>query len=311
MKRIYSVYALIVLFVAGFGFSSSIQAQQCAGAIPDQVSPVLPTGIEIGFPQFNGFVYQSFTPTAPSISGVEIPVGPSSLASGELVVSLYGPVGPFIPFGPVPPLGPALASGTSNTVGPGGGVAFIEWPTVALAPPPAGQFYVLEMSVSPASLPSPSVLNHLTFFSSNDPNSYPGGDQFSAPPAPFFPITDMAFATYFCPPPPNVPTMGQWGLILLALILVSFGTAQVFRQKFALASAGEAQGQVNMKFGLLPFSSTAYTKGLISSALLTATIFTVAIVGFGYEFIRPDIFGIVFGVPILGYLLQFLFIDKD
>ncbi|MCB0522817.1 MAG: IPTL-CTERM sorting domain-containing protein [Saprospiraceae bacterium] len=98
-----------------------------------------------------------------------------------------------------------------------------------------------------------------------------------------------------------VPTMGQWGLIILALLTLSFGTVFLMRSRMAVAGAGN----VSMGSGI-PFDKSSYGKMLAAVMASVAVVFAVAVAAFGYEMTSADVPGSLLAGPVLAYLLHLL-----
>ncbi|MEZ4960463.1 MAG: IPTL-CTERM sorting domain-containing protein [Saprospiraceae bacterium] len=101
--------------------------------------------------------------------------------------------------------------------------------------------------------------------------------------------------------PPAVPTMGQWGLIILALLTLSFGTVFLMRSRMAVAGAGN----VSMGSGI-PFDKSSYGKMLAAVMASVAVVFAVAVAAFGYEMTSADVPGSLLAGPVMAYLLHLL-----
>jgi len=108
-----------------------------------------------------------------------------------------------------------------------------------------------------------------------------------------------------CPPP--VPTMGEWGIFLLGLIVLILGT--VFMLQFQTASQLKTAGSVN---ATVPFgaSKMPFNRAVFMSALKT-TLFLVPL-GFAFiyaywgEIIVDDFFGMLMTIPLVAYLIHLL-----
>ncbi len=98
-----------------------------------------------------------------------------------------------------------------------------------------------------------------------------------------------------------VPTMGEWGLIILALLTLSFGTVFMMRSRMAVAG----MGNVSVSSGI-PFNRAAYGKLLAVVMAGLAASFAVAVFAFGYEMTAADVPGSLIAGPIFAYLLHLL-----
>lgn len=101
-----------------------------------------------------------------------------------------------------------------------------------------------------------------------------------------------------------VPTMGQWGMILFTLIMLSFGVIFVMRQQVALAGMGNASA-ASFSNGL-PFDKTSFGKILTYVMIGLAATFAVAIAAFGYEMTDADVPGSLLSGPALAYLIHLI-----
>jgi hypothetical protein len=100
-----------------------------------------------------------------------------------------------------------------------------------------------------------------------------------------------------------VPTMGQWGMILFAIIMLSFGVIFVMRQQVALAGMGNASASFSNG---LPFDKTSFGKILAYVMIGLAATFAVAITVFGYEMTDADVPGSLLAGPALAYLIHLI-----
>ncbi len=100
-----------------------------------------------------------------------------------------------------------------------------------------------------------------------------------------------------------VPTMGEWGMILFALIMLSFGVIFVMRQQIAIAGAGVASSAFSSR---LPFDKTSFGKILAYVMIGWATVFAVAVSVFGYEMTNADVPGSLLAGPALAYLIHLI-----
>lgn len=114
-------------------------------------------------------------------------------------------------------------------------------------------------------------------------------------------------AAIFCPPPTTVPTMGEWGLIVLALLVLSFGTVFMMRHQTAIAGMGETS--MSQSSGI-PFDRASYGKMLIVVMIGLVAVFVVSVLVFGYEMTNADVPGSLIAGPIAAYLLHLLFGKK-
>jgi hypothetical protein len=83
------------------------------------------------------------------------------------------------------------------------------------------------------------------------------------------------------PPPSTIPTMGEWGMIILCLLMGSFGLAYMRRESFAFASAGEG-GRMNAEGGMLPLDGALFKKCILVFAGITIAGCAASIAHMGY-----------------------------
>ncbi len=106
----------------------------------------------------------------------------------------------------------------------------------------------------------------------------------------------------------QVPTLGQWGLILLSLLILTFGVVALRKREPVLAGYGSTVS--NNKF-TLPFDKTSFGKMLIAVMIGLAAVFAVAVSAFGYEMTAADVPGSLVAGPMLAYLIHLLIPRKD
>lgn len=103
----------------------------------------------------------------------------------------------------------------------------------------------------------------------------------------------------------GIPTMSEWGLILLTLIIftlsVVFGTQH--QRAMAMPTGSAYADRPRNK---LPFDRKAFFSVLPVVYLALAAIFTIAIAVFGYELTNADIPGALLSGAILAYLVHFV-----
>jgi hypothetical protein len=102
--------------------------------------------------------------------------------------------------------------------------------------------------------------------------------------------------------PALVPTLSEWGLIILALMMMAMATVAL------MVSNGWVQTVGGTGFSIfspksLPFEMKAFAKMLAIVLAAVISIFAVAILGFGYELTGADVPGTLIASPIAAYLL--------
>ena len=110
--------------------------------------------------------------------------------------------------------------------------------------------------------------------------------------------------TASCTPPVTIPTMGEWALIILGLMVMIIGVVAIRQRKLALAGAGTQNANISLKS--LPFNKAAFGKTLWIVAGVFLAIFTIAITVFGYELTSADIPGSLVSIPLVAYLVTLI-----
>ncbi len=104
----------------------------------------------------------------------------------------------------------------------------------------------------------------------------------------------------------GIPAMGEWGLIILALLLLSFATVAMVRRQTAVAGFGNVSAQGSG----IPFDRAPFAKMLACVMTGLAAVFAVAVSAFGYEMTAADVPGSLLAGPVFAYLLHLLLSDK-
>lgn len=104
-----------------------------------------------------------------------------------------------------------------------------------------------------------------------------------------------------------IPTAGEWGLISLGLLLLSFGTTMIIRKESTLATD---QGNISLGFGKPLFNGDLFKKSLLIAlgVGLMLSIGSVAIFG---TLTLTDIIGGALATPILAYWLHLVGMYKN
>ena len=109
-----------------------------------------------------------------------------------------------------------------------------------------------------------------------------------------------------CTPVP-VPTLSQWGLIFLSLLLLSFGVVMISQPEVAFPGGNQAAFSINQ----LPFDKKIYSRFLLSVGSMVIFGFTIAGLFFGYEMTYADVPGSLMCIPIAAYLGFLLFSENQ
>lgn len=113
--------------------------------------------------------------------------------------------------------------------------------------------------------------------------------------------------------PPPVPTLSQWGLIVLGLMMMimmtltlSFSTAK----EGALVTSTGAQASAKFSVSKLPFNGSLFARLVVFVFAAVIAIFAVAVAGFGYELTGADPYGSLVATGLVAYLLMLLKLEN-
>jgi len=109
-----------------------------------------------------------------------------------------------------------------------------------------------------------------------------------------------------CAPPPAIPTMGEWGLISLGLLLLSFGTTMIMRKEGAMSTNA---GDVQLNFSKPLFNLDIFKKSLLI-ALGLGLMLSLGSVALTGTLTLVDIIGGAIATPILAYWLHLVSMYK-
>ncbi len=103
--------------------------------------------------------------------------------------------------------------------------------------------------------------------------------------------------------PSLVPTLSEWAMMILALMMLAMGSVAILASRKKLATAGSASFSMFAPRSL-PFDGKLFAKVL--AVVLAATIvgFGVAMLGFGYELMTFDVPGVLISSPIAAYVVH-------
>ncbi len=121
----------------------------------------------------------------------------------------------------------ALTSPVLATFNTAGGAETITIPLPTPFPVIGGQTYTLEYQ---------SAATNIVVVGCNACD-YPDGNRYFAIPGGAFvsqPAFDMIFSVTIATAPSSIPTLSEWGLIILALLLMTFGTLYLINSQFSL-----------------------------------------------------------------------------
>jgi hypothetical protein len=108
--------------------------------------------------------------------------------------------------------------------------------------------------------------------------------------------TGLVSGAAFTPNP--IPTMGEWGMIVLGLLTMIIGIIAIRQRKLAMAGVKDS----NISISNLPFNKASFAKMLWMVAGFFVMTFIVAITIFGYEMTSADIPGSLISIPLVAYL---------
>ena len=111
----------------------------------------------------------------------------------------------------------------------------------------------------------------------------------------------------------GVPTLSEWGLITLAIFLLSFGTLYIGRREEILAaqSSSGAQFKIGHFWQKPPFKWEVFWKTLLATAGLAAVAGGLSLFAYG-TIAAADIIGTAIAGPLFAYLMHLLWIfERD
>ncbi|MFK7907865.1 MAG: IPTL-CTERM sorting domain-containing protein [Chitinophagales bacterium] len=111
----------------------------------------------------------------------------------------------------------------------------------------------------------------------------------------------------------GIPTLSEWGLITLAIFLLSFGTLYIGRREEILAAQSSSGGQ--FKMGHLwqkpPFEWAVFWKTLLATAGLAGVAGGLSLFAYG-TIAAADLIGTTIAGPLFAYLMHLLWIfERD
>ena len=113
-------------------------------------------------------------------------------------------------------------------------------------------------------------------------------------------------------PAAAIPTMSEWSLITLVLMLLSFGTVFVTRREEVLAIQGQEGGTSGFRFVLQkpPFIKSLYLKALVATACLATLAGGLSFAVYG-TIALVDVVGTLIAGPIFAYLMHLLAMSES
>lgn len=111
-------------------------------------------------------------------------------------------------------------------------------------------------------------------------------------------------------PPAAVPTLGQWGMILFTLLLLTLTTVAILQRQLKMAGASTSNSAFPVNFKQLPFDKALFNRWFVGVLLGAIAVFGLAITLFGYQLTSADLPGTLLTAPLLAYLLHLGGINK-
>ena len=111
-----------------------------------------------------------------------------------------------------------------------------------------------------------------------------------------------------CPETTDIPTLSEWGLMTLALLLMAFGSVKMAVGSLAFSGAGSQNLPLpgNTSFRL-PFVSAIFRKAMLFTCALAGIGFAICFALYGAIFMT-DIVGFAIAGPIFAYLIHLLYV---
>ncbi|MGB1204219.1 MAG: hypothetical protein ACPG5B_01165 [Chitinophagales bacterium] len=113
-------------------------------------------------------------------------------------------------------------------------------------------------------------------------------------------------------PAADIPTMSQWGLMILGLLFLTFSSLFAMQKEgslqFVNANASSSTQFINISE--LPFNKALYAKLLVGILLGFVALFSLATQAFGYEMTTADLPGSIIFSAIFAYFASLFFVEK-
>ena len=110
-----------------------------------------------------------------------------------------------------------------------------------------------------------------------------------------------------CAPPAAIPTMGEWSLFYLALIMLCLGIVFVMQlqTQMQLSVAGSKKAPAKLSLSQIPFDKEGYGKAFKIALAIVPLGFAFIYTVWG-EIIFDDLVGMTLAVPLVAYLIYLL-----
>lgn len=105
----------------------------------------------------------------------------------------------------------------------------------------------------------------------------------------------------------GIPTMSEWGLIILCLLMLTVGLVYVLEEKVVIAGGNGSLQRTSQQF---PFEQKAFIKGLKKGGILLLGI-GFLYWGLGTEFTTVDLIGFLIIFPIISYMIHLFLYSKS
>lgn len=103
--------------------------------------------------------------------------------------------------------------------------------------------------------------------------------------------------------PSNIPTVSEWGLIIMTLLLLTAGTIILARRRVVLAGAGGGSVDTSMAPDMPLFAPSVFATALVGTLALVGIGFAVAF-RLNDELATRDIIGSLISAPIFAYMVH-------
>jgi len=118
-------------------------------------------------------------------------------------------------------------------------------------------------------------------------------------------------ASCTAPPMAAVPTLGEWALFILFLLVLNLGAVFIFATQNSLSLAGGSNQNVSMAsvFRSLPFNNVNYKRAMKHAFGVALVGFVLIFIGWG-EIVGADLIGMALSIPLVAYFIH-LFFTKE
>ncbi len=104
-----------------------------------------------------------------------------------------------------------------------------------------------------------------------------------------------------------VPTLGQWGLILLALLLLNIGVLSIYQSRYQVAGVSGAYfSSMTMGITTVLTDRKAFLKQYVFAAVFIVILFAISSLFFGYGLMPFDVPGSILAAGLLAFCMRTL-----